>query len=128
MGSRRVQRVASTTRNFIQVPLRRATGGPETPPLFSGVKQSGPLILRCIKVAVINGRVTGMVTAQLLISTAQGGIVALVEDMVVTSAMRNLGIGRQLMAAIERWALKRDVTRVQLLAERGNKGAWDFLP
>lgn len=81
---------------------------------------------RCVKVAQVDGRVVGMCTAQILISTAQGGMVALVEDMVVNSQCRGMGIGRQLMAAIETWAHKHGITRLQLLADRTNFSALDF--
>jgi GNAT superfamily N-acetyltransferase len=48
---------------------------------------------RCIKVAEVDGIIVGMCTAQELISTAEGGAVALVEDMVVAAARRGQGIG-----------------------------------
>jgi GNAT superfamily N-acetyltransferase len=81
---------------------------------------------RCVKVAENDGAVVGMGTAQLLISTAEGNAVALVEDIVVESQRRGLGIGRQIMEAIERWSLDRGVTRLQLLADRTNFSALDF--
>ena len=55
----------------------------------------GCLKHRCVKVAEVEGVVVGMVTAQLLISTAEGGSVALVEDMVVDSRCRGRGTGSQ---------------------------------
>lgn len=70
--------------------------------------------------------VVGMCTAQILISTAEGGMVALVEDMVVDARYRGMGIGRQLMSAIEGWAQKRRISRLQLLADRTNFSALDF--
>ena len=81
---------------------------------------------RCIKVAEGEQGVVGMVTAQVLISTAQGSPVALVEDMVVEAKHRQQGIGRQLLLAMESWARERGVTRMQLLAERTNFQALDF--
>jgi ribosomal protein S18 acetylase RimI-like enzyme len=86
----------------------------------------GCLKHRCVKVAEVEGEVAGMVTAQLLISTAEGGVVALVEDMVVDSRYRGRGIGRQLMAAIETWAREHGASRLQLLADRTNFSALDF--
>jgi ribosomal protein S18 acetylase RimI-like enzyme len=86
----------------------------------------GCLKHRCVKVAEIEGEVVGMVTAQLLISTAEGGVVALVEDMVVAGRHRGRGIGRQLMAAIESWSRERGANRLQLLADRTNFSALDF--
>jgi len=81
---------------------------------------------RCIQVAEVDGQVVGMCTAQMLISTAEGGAVALVEDMVVDGHYRRLGIGRQLIAAMETWANKHGLVRLQLLADRTNFCALDF--
>jgi GNAT superfamily N-acetyltransferase len=86
----------------------------------------GCLKHRCVKVAEVEGVVVGMVTAQLLISTAEGGTVALVEDMVVDSHYRGRGIGRRLMAAIEDWSRERGAKRLQLIADRTNFSALDF--
>lgn len=86
----------------------------------------GCLKHRCIKVAEVDGEVVGMVTAQLLISTAEGGTVALIEDMVVDSRHRGRGIGRQLMAAIESWSREHGASRLQLLADRTNFSGLDF--
>lgn len=81
---------------------------------------------RCIKVAEVEEAVVGMVTAQMLISTAQGSPVALIEDMVAAATHRGMGIGRALMEAIEQWARQRNATRMQLLAERTNFQALEF--
>lgn len=81
---------------------------------------------RCVQVADADGAVVGMGTAQLLISTAEGGVVALVEDLVIDPQWRRRGVGRKLMASLERWALDREVTRMQLLADRTNFSALDF--
>jgi GNAT superfamily N-acetyltransferase len=81
---------------------------------------------RCIKVAEAGGQLIGMSTAQTLISTAEGGIVALVEDVVVELPFRGQGIGSKLMASIEDWARNRGATRLQLLADRSNFFALNF--
>ena len=81
---------------------------------------------KCIKVAETGGKIVGICTAQLLISTAQGTPAALVEDMVVTAGYRKKGIGRKLMQAIESWARSHGATRLQLLADRTNIPALDF--
>jgi GNAT superfamily N-acetyltransferase len=81
---------------------------------------------RCVKVAQVEGVVVGMCTAQMLVSTAEGGWVALIEDMVVDLEYRRMGIGRQLLSAIEIWAHKHGITRLQLLADRTNFSALDF--
>ena len=81
---------------------------------------------RCLKVAIAAGEVVGMGSAQTLISTAEGGLVVLVEDLVVEKTRRNQGIGNRIAAALESWALKRGATRLQLLADRTNFNALDF--
>jgi GNAT superfamily N-acetyltransferase len=81
---------------------------------------------RCVLVAETEGRVVGMGTAQMLVSTAEGGWVALVEDMVVDKHCRGRGIGRLLMARIEAWAREHGASRLQLLADRTNFRALDF--
>ena len=81
---------------------------------------------RCVKVAETGERVVGMATAQMLVSTAEGGMVALIEDMVVDNHFRGRGIGRLLMTDIEAWSRERGATRLQLLADRTNFQALDF--
>jgi GNAT superfamily N-acetyltransferase len=81
---------------------------------------------RAVLVAESAGAVVGMVTAQLVVSTAEGGLSALVEDMVVEAAQRGRGIGRHLLAAIEAWARERGAMRLQLLADRENAPALAF--
>jgi GNAT superfamily N-acetyltransferase len=81
---------------------------------------------RMVLVAEREGVVRGMVTGQLVVSTAEGGHSVLVEDMVVEAAHRGLGIGRSLLQAIEAWAVERGATRLQLLADRENAPALAF--
>lgn len=81
---------------------------------------------RCVLAAEAGGRVVGMASAQVLISTAEGGFSAVVEDIVVAESWRGRGIGRMLVTAIERWAADRGVSRLQLLADRTNLPALRF--
>ena len=81
---------------------------------------------RAVLVAEWRGSVLGMVTAQLVVSTAEGGHSALVEDMIVEEAARGAGLGRLLLGGIERWAVERGATRLQLLADRANTPALAF--
>jgi GNAT superfamily N-acetyltransferase len=80
----------------------------------------------CLLAAEAGGRVVGMASAQILISTAEGGLSAVVEDVVVAEPWRGRGIGRLLVAAVLRWAADRGVTRLQLLADRTNAAALRF--
>lgn len=72
------------------------------------------------------GRVIGMCSAQIVISSAEGGPVAWVEDVVVSPGERGGGIGRLLLAAVDRWAKTSGVSRLQLLADQENQGALGF--
>jgi len=81
---------------------------------------------RVVLVAEQEGAVVGMVTVQLVISTAEGGPSALVEDMIVDPAHRWRGLGRRLMDAAGAWARERRATRLQLLADRENEPALRF--
>jgi GNAT superfamily N-acetyltransferase len=79
-----------------------------------------------IWVAEEQERVVGLCTLQVLVSTAEGGPAGWVEDVVVASDRRGLGIGRQLLAALETWAVRHGLSRLQLLADRENHPALDF--
>ena len=69
------------------------------------------------------GSVIGMVSAQLVISTAQGTPAAWIEDMVVDAGYRGRGLGRQLLDSILGWAKAQGVTRAQLLVDMDNHPA-----
>lgn len=77
-------------------------------------------------VAELDGQVVGMCSAQIVISTAEGGPAAWVEDVVVSPGMRGLGIGRMLLATLSAWAVRRGIGRLQLLADAENAAALGF--
>jgi len=81
---------------------------------------------RRVLVAEVAGVVRGMATAQLLVSTAEGALSALVEDLVVDDGARRAGLGRRLLLGLEDWARARGATRLQLLADRDNRPALEF--
>lgn len=70
--------------------------------------------------------VAGFCSVQGLISSAEGGPVGIVEDVVVAPEWRGRGIGRRLLEGAEAWARRRGMSRLQLLADRGNAPALDF--
>jgi GNAT superfamily N-acetyltransferase len=72
------------------------------------------------------GIAVGMVTVQLVISTAEGGPSGLLEDLFVEEPYRREGVGAALVGAVEAWCLERGATRVQLLADRDNERAFRF--
>ena len=79
-----------------------------------------------VMVAVLNVSVLGMCSIQPLISTAQGGKVGLVEDVIVKKEFRGLGIGRRMLDYAGNWAISQDMSRLQLLADNKNSPARNF--
>ena len=79
-----------------------------------------------IMVAERDGRVVGMCSGQLTISTAEGGYALLLEDLVVDEDSQGQGIGRRLLDAVAGWAAGYGAARLQLLADRGNDRALAF--
>jgi len=79
-----------------------------------------------VLVAESFSKVIGMCTAQLVISTAEGGPAILVEDVVVLPGWRAKGVGGQLLNSIEHWAKKKNASRLQLLADCNNRPALSF--
>lgn len=72
------------------------------------------------------GRVVAMCSAQCLVSTAEGGLSALVEDLVVEEVHRGHGLGAMLLAGVEAWARGLGASRLQLLADKTNRNALGF--
>jgi len=77
-------------------------------------------------VAETGGEPCGMCTVQTLLSTAEGGMVGIVEDVVVREGMRRRGIGSALMMAVQNWSNAHGLTRLQLLADSENRSALKF--
>jgi GNAT superfamily N-acetyltransferase len=70
--------------------------------------------------------VIGMVSAQLVISTAIGAPSAWIEDMVVHEKFRGQGVGKLLLDQVRKWAISKGAGRIQLLADADNAPALDF--
>jgi ribosomal protein S18 acetylase RimI-like enzyme len=73
-----------------------------------------------------NGRVVGMLTVQRHISTAEGGYVGVLEDMVIRVEYRGRGIARLLMNEALQWSRRNFFRRLQLVADRDNAPALEF--
>jgi ribosomal protein S18 acetylase RimI-like enzyme len=71
-------------------------------------------------------QIVGMCSVQILISTAEGAKVGMVEDLIVTAAYRGQGIGQKLLQYLENWAQQQGLKRLQLLADKNNQPAVDF--
>lgn len=76
-----------------------------------------------ILVARYADTIVGMVSLLYTLSTALGGRVALLEDMVVAPGYRNSGIGTRLLTHAIETAGKKDCQRITLLTDRSNLAA-----
>jgi len=85
--------------------------------------QSGKTL---VIVAVKAGMIVGMATVQTLISTAVGGRVGFIEDVIVDKQQRGRGTGALLLQEIVDWSRKAQLKRLQLLADLDNQPALDF--
>jgi GNAT superfamily N-acetyltransferase len=72
------------------------------------------------------GQAVGMISAQLVISTAQGGPSAWIEDMVISTKYRSKGIGKKLLSVAIEWAKSKGATRAQLLVDTENEPALGY--
>jgi GNAT superfamily N-acetyltransferase len=72
------------------------------------------------------GRAIGMANALFTVSTAEGGPVLMLEDVIVAAHARGRGLGRQLIAHVLQWARTEGFLRVTLLTDGANAGAQRF--
>jgi GNAT superfamily N-acetyltransferase len=79
-----------------------------------------------VLVAVTDKKIVGMATVQTLVSTAEGGRVGLVEDVIVDREFRGRGVGTRLLDVISAWCREQGLKRLQLLADAANRPALDF--
>jgi len=79
-----------------------------------------------ILVAKDGQSIAGMVSVLKLISTAEGGEVGLLEDMIVHPDYQRMGIGSQLIKEAMKLSGKQKLTRLTLLTDKTNKKAIDF--
>jgi len=72
------------------------------------------------------GRAVGMANALVSISTAEGGPVLILEDVVIKASHRGGGHGRRLVEHVLAWAAAEGMSRVTLLADKDNAAALSF--
>ena len=77
-------------------------------------------------VARDGGRVVGMANALVSISTAEGGPVLILEDVILAASHRGGGHGRRLVEHVLAWARSQGMSRATLLADRDNAAALAF--
>lgn len=79
-----------------------------------------------VPVALSGEKIVGMATMQPLVSTAVGGNVGLIEDVIVTESYRGRGIGRILLEELIAESRRRGYRRIALAADRRNGRAIAF--
>jgi GNAT superfamily N-acetyltransferase len=79
-----------------------------------------------VLVAEKAGEIIGMCSVQSVISTAEGGPVGLLEDLIVRKDCRGKGIGTRLLVEISQWCLTRNISRIQLLRDTDNLASREF--
>jgi GNAT superfamily N-acetyltransferase len=72
------------------------------------------------------GIAIGMVSAQLVISTAQGAPSAWIEDMIILESNRGQGLGKALLDETLAWAKQKGASRAQLLVDIENEPALGY--
>ena len=73
-----------------------------------------------------NDHVIAMVNVLYTVSTALGARVGILEDMVVSSAGRGLGVGSMLLESAMEFAKEKGCQRITLLTDHDNEGAHRF--
>lgn len=71
-------------------------------------------------------RIVGMANALISISTAEGGPVLMLEDVIIAASHRGAGHGRLLVEHVLRWAAREGMHRVTLLTDHDNSAALAF--
>ncbi|MGD9718468.1 MAG: GNAT family N-acetyltransferase [Sulfurimonadaceae bacterium] len=79
-----------------------------------------------ILVAKYGDEVVGMVTMQRLVSSAEGGYVGQLEDLVVKEEFRKMGLGSRLLNRIRALACEKGYKRLSLGADVANENALAF--
>ncbi|MBV1900537.1 MAG: GNAT family N-acetyltransferase [Kordiimonadaceae bacterium] len=79
-----------------------------------------------IFVALNEGVIVGMINLLYTISTALGGSVAILEDMIVAPEGRDLGVGSKLIEHGIQYAKEQGCKRITLLTDGDNEGAHRF--
>ena len=73
-----------------------------------------------------NGLILGMINLLFTISTAEGGFVVMLEDVIVHQEFRHRGFGDKLLMHAIEYARKKDFLRITLLTDRLNEQGQRF--
>lgn len=77
-------------------------------------------------VARLDGEVIAMASVLFTVSTAEGGLVGLLEDVIVAKSHRGRRIGQQLLEHVQQWCWQHGLLRVTLLTDYDNHAALAF--
>ena len=73
-----------------------------------------------------HGRIIGMINLLFTISTAEGGFVIILEDLVIGHDHRGMGFGAQLIEHAKESARRKDILRITLLTDRPDEMSKHF--
>jgi GNAT superfamily N-acetyltransferase len=73
-----------------------------------------------------NGMILGMINLLFTISTAEGGFVIMLEDVIIHRDFRHQGFGAKLLAHAIDYARRKDFLRITLLTDRINEEGQRF--
>ena len=73
-----------------------------------------------------SGSIAGMCTMHTLISSVEGGFLALIEDVYIDEKYRKMGLSLKLMKEVEEFCKSKNYKRIQLLCRTENKRAIKF--
>jgi len=79
-----------------------------------------------ILVLETKGEIIGMCTLQFVVSTVEGGMVAVVEDVIIDEKYRRRGLGKKFFRYIEDFCKLKNIRRIQLLTQYENKNSIMF--
>ncbi len=73
-----------------------------------------------------HGKILGMINLLFTISTAEGGSVIILEDLVISHDHRGMGFGAQLIEYAKEFARQKDFLRITLLTDRPDEMSKHF--
>lgn len=74
----------------------------------------------------VHGKIIGMINLLFTISTAEGGFVIILEDLVIARDHRGQGYGAQLIEHAKEFARQKDFLRITLLTDRPDEQSKHF--
>jgi ribosomal protein S18 acetylase RimI-like enzyme len=81
---------------------------------------------KAVFVAMSDQSIIGMITGQLVVSTAAGGYSVLLEDLFVMPEYRGKGIASMLIRYLLSWGKAKGAVRIQLVADENNSAALEL--